>query len=91
MTRVLPVPAPARIATGPLVASDRLALLRVEVVEEALGLESGHVPRLAAAAHPRVIGVRFDPASAAARPSHSIASASWCRRSTGSIPSTKRW
>ena len=42
MTRVLPVPAPARIATGPLVATDRLTLLRIQVVEQAVGLESGH-------------------------------------------------
>ena len=34
ITRVLPVPAPAMIATGPSTALDRLALRLVEVVEE---------------------------------------------------------
>ena len=34
MTRVLPLPAPARISTGPSTASDRLALLRVEPRED---------------------------------------------------------
>ena len=42
ITRVLPVPAPARIATGPAGREHRLALLGIEVVEQAFGVESRH-------------------------------------------------
>ena len=37
MTRVLPLPAPARMRTGPFGGQHRLALLRVQPVEEREG------------------------------------------------------
>ena len=54
ITRVLPGPGAGEDRDRAARREDGLALLGVEVVEEAFGLESGHVPRLAAVAHPRL-------------------------------------